>query len=147
MARKRQDPAPFSAPKGKSAEKNKQKGAQRHAEGMHGPKTRARILEQLESRDAESPSTPDRSHDEAGKHRLFERREQHDNADRNSEKNRLDRDITEHSHNRGNFQVRGGAASSRIAPRNPINPADPDTPDPGEKQAPPPKRVPGVGGS
>jgi len=140
MARKREDPAPFGAPKGKSAGKSKQKGAQRHAEGMHGPKTRARILEQLESGEPQPTPKPDRNHDETGKHRLFEGRVQHDEADRNSEKNRLDRDIREHGHNRENFQVRGGSASARIAPRNPINPGDPDAPTPGVKQAPPPNK-------
>lgn len=128
------------AKKGNSAAKGKQKGAQRHAEGMHGPKTRARILEQLESGQAESPPGPDRSHGVTGKHRLFERREQHDEADLNSEKNRLDRDIREHSHNRENFQVPGGSASSRAMPRNPINPGEPDAPTPGVEQAPPPNK-------
>ncbi|MGK2961735.1 MAG: hypothetical protein ACSLFK_06250 [Gemmatimonadaceae bacterium] len=141
MARKREDPAPFGGPKGKSARKSKQKGAQRHAEGMHGPKTRARVLEQLESGKPESAPKPDRKHDATGKHRLFERREQHDNADLNSEKNRLDRDIREHGHNRENFQVQGGAASARATPRNPINPSEPDAPTPGAKPAPPPTRV------
>jgi len=147
MADERQDPIPFTPPKGKGVEQGKQKGAQRHAEGMHGPKTRAHLLEQLESGPSGATETPDHSHDGEGKHRLFEGREQHDEADRNSDKNRLDRDIREHGHNRENFQVEGGSASSRAMPRNPINPGEPDAPTPGEPQADPPQRVPGVGGS
>ncbi|MGI9140678.1 MAG: hypothetical protein ACR2GJ_06190, partial [Gemmatimonadaceae bacterium] len=90
---------------------------------------------------------PDQSHAAEGKHRLFEGREQHDEADRNSDKNRLDRDIRDHGHNRENFQVPGGSASSRAMPRNPINPGEPDAPTAGQEQPPPPQRVPGVGGS
>ena len=37
-------------------------------------------------------------HDDAGKDRLFEGREQHDEADKNSEKNRLARDVDRHGH-------------------------------------------------
>jgi len=129
------------------AKKGKQKGAQQHPEGAHGDKARAHLIQELQSGKTESPRAPDTSHDEEGKHRLFEGREQHDEADRNSEKNRLDRDIREHDHNRENFQVEGGAASSRAMPRNPTNPGEPDAPTPGLEQPPPPKRVPGVGAS
>ena len=129
------------------AKRGKQQGAQRHPEGGHGEKTRAHLTEQLESGPSGTAKAPDRAHDTDGKHRLFEQREQHDEADENSEKNRLERDIREHGHNRENFQVRGGSASSRAMPRNPINPSEPDAPTPGEPQPPPPGRVPGVGGS
>jgi len=37
-------------------------------------------------------------HDDAGKDRLFEGREQHDEADKNSEKTRLARDVQRHRH-------------------------------------------------
>lgn len=37
-------------------------------------------------------------HDDVGKDRLFEGREQHDEADKNSEKNRLARDVQRHDH-------------------------------------------------
>ena len=37
-------------------------------------------------------------HDDVGKDRLFEGREQHDEADKNSEKNRLARDVERHGH-------------------------------------------------
>ena len=124
-----------------------QKGAQRHAEGTHGPKAREHFLEQLKSGERVDSGGGNAKHAADGKSRLFERREQHDEADRNSEKNRLDRDIREHGHNRENFQVRGGSASSRAMPRNPINPGEPDEPTPGNPQPPLPKRVPGIGGS
>ena len=37
-------------------------------------------------------------HDDAGRDRLFEGREQHDEADKNSEKTRLARDVDRHNH-------------------------------------------------
>ncbi|MEP7345752.1 MAG: hypothetical protein ABI877_10810 [Gemmatimonadaceae bacterium] len=39
-----------------------------------------------------------RRHDDAGKDRLFEAREQHDDAEKSSEKNRLARDVARHDH-------------------------------------------------
>jgi hypothetical protein len=147
MANDERDPVPFTPPRGKGATQRKQKGAQQHAEGMQGPKARAHLMEQLRSGPSGTAAQPDHSHGDEGKHRLFEGREQHDEADRNSEKNRLSRDIRDHGHNRENFQVPGGSASSRAMPRNPINPGEPDAPTPGVPQAPPPRRVPGVGAS
>jgi hypothetical protein len=61
-----------------------------HAEGQHGPETRARFVEQLH----ESPAKPPvaeriemarRKGGEAGKRRLVEDRQQHDEAEKNSE--------------------------------------------------------------
>ena len=37
-------------------------------------------------------------HDDSGRDRLFEGREQHDEAERNSEKTRLARDVERHGH-------------------------------------------------
>ena len=37
-------------------------------------------------------------HDDTGKDRLFENREQHDEAEKNSEKSRLAKDIARHDH-------------------------------------------------
>lgn len=37
-------------------------------------------------------------HDDAGKDRLFEGRQQHDDAEKNSEKTRLARDVARHDH-------------------------------------------------
>lgn len=144
MTDDQQDPIPFDPPTGK---RGKQKGAQQHADGMQGPKARAAFLEQLQSGTSQAPADAGHPHDSTGKQRLFEQREQHDEADKNSEKNRLDRDISEHGHNRDNFQVRGGAASSRAARRDHINPTEPDAPTPGPASSPSPTRVPGVGGS
>jgi hypothetical protein len=100
---------PRHEPGGKG--RNRQKGAQRHAEGQHGPKAHRAFMDQLKAGEEREARTDDRTtHDSgAGKHRLFEGRVQHDEADRNSEKNRLDRDISEHGHDRSEFQVRGGA--------------------------------------
>lgn len=39
-----------------------------------------------------------RQHDDAGKDRLFEGREQHDLAEKNSEKSRLAKDVAQHDH-------------------------------------------------
>ena len=81
-----------------------------------------------------------RKHDDTGRDRLFEGREQHDEADLNSEKNRLSRDINEHDHVRENFQVQGGAKNVRVESRHAINPGHPDEPQPGG-DAPRPERV------
>lgn len=69
-----------------------QKGAQTHAEGEHGTKAHARFIESLhESREPPAPEVGTESAE--GGHRLREDREQHDEADKNSEKNRLNRDV------------------------------------------------------
>jgi len=39
-----------------------------------------------------------RAHDDVGKDRLFEGRQQHDDAEKNSEKTRLSRDMDRHEH-------------------------------------------------
>jgi hypothetical protein len=77
-----------------------QKGPQDHAEGQHGAKTRSKILEQLHSgngavngnsaNDSERPKNL-AHHNSA--HRLFEERQQHDEAERNSEKTRHNREV------------------------------------------------------
>lgn len=117
--------------------RGKQKGAQAHPEGAHGEKTWQRLIEELQSR----PETNARHagvarHNPGAKSRLFSRREQHDEADLNSEKNRLDRDIREHRHIRENFQVRGGAESHPVMPRSHIDPEHPDAPNPGSTPSP-----------
>ena len=83
-----------------------QKGPQDHAEGQHGSKTHSKFLEQLHSAsngpksngsngDAPLPSEKHKAHHNAA-HRLFEAREQHDEAEKNSEKTRLNREIERH---------------------------------------------------
>ncbi len=66
----------------------RQKGAQTHAEGQHGKKAHSRFIETLHEGRApaeqELPAEP-----QEGRHRLREDRQQHDEADKNSEKNRL----------------------------------------------------------
>jgi hypothetical protein len=78
-----------------------QKGPQDHAEGQHGAKTRSKILEQLHSRNGNGAVDPNQNGLEPSKdlahhnaaHRLFEERQQHDEAEKNSEKTRLNREI------------------------------------------------------
>lgn len=67
---------------------------QDHAEGEHGAKTRARLLEQLHSGPHEEPAEERlaKSRKRAaynGKRRLVEDRQQHDEAEKNSERKRL----------------------------------------------------------
>ena len=68
-------------------DRGKMKGATQHAEGQHGERTHQRFIEQLH----ESPASDEdniiaRHRDE--KHRLATDREQHDEAEKNSERNR-----------------------------------------------------------
>ena len=115
--------------------RGKQKGAQAHAEGQHGEKTHTRLLEEIHAE-----GRPDRSDQEQldrekatqhpidGGHRLFQRgREQMDPADEQSEKSRLNVDVTHHDHERRNFQVKGGTASHPAMPRAHIDPEHPDS--------------------
>ena len=69
------------------------KGAQRHAEGSQGPTAREALREQLQSGAAGDPPARREHHDADARHRLADDREQHDDAELNSEKNRLDRDV------------------------------------------------------
>ncbi len=77
-----------------------QKGPQDHAEGQHGSKTRSKILEQLHSGSGTPPENSENglepqknlAHHNAAR-RLFEQRQQHDEAEKNSEKTRLNREI------------------------------------------------------
>ena len=86
----------------------RQQGATRHAPSQHGPKTRARQADIAHTTN-ERKRTPGpsydpeeiRAHDDKGKDRLFENRQQHDEADKNSEKTRLARDLDRHRHTAG----------------------------------------------
>ncbi len=69
----------------------RQKGAQRHAEGQHGSKAHSRFIESLHESRAPTASEVGAASLE-GAHRLNEDRQQHDEADKNSEKNRANRD-------------------------------------------------------
>ena len=116
------------------ADHGKMKGAQRHAEGEHGPATRARIRQEVQEPHAERGEPgpgqePRNAHEPDGTHRLFERREQHDPADVQSDKNRLMKDIARHDHERSNFAVPGGAAPHPKMPPEKIDPEHPDSRD------------------
>lgn len=118
----------------KRSERGEMKGAQRHAEGNHGPATRSRIREEAQTpapgRGEPGPQQEPRDeHPPDGTHRLFERREQHDPADEQSDKNRLVKDIERHDHERSNFAVPGGAASHPAMPPEHIDPEHPDARD------------------
>ena len=54
-------------------------------------------------------ANPDLNRD--GGHRLFENRTQHDEAEKNSEKNRMMIDAERHGHDREDFQIPGGRES------------------------------------
>jgi len=77
-----------------------QKGPQDHAEGQHGTKTHSKFLEQLHSRNGPPPEDTQNplelkshiAHHNAA-HRLFEERQQHDEAEKKSEKPRLHREV------------------------------------------------------
>lgn len=78
-----------------------QKGPQDHAEGQHGSKTHEKILEQLKNGNGATPEASANGLEPSKKspahhnsaHRLFEERQQHDEAEKNSEKTRLAREV------------------------------------------------------
>lgn len=91
-----------------------QQGAQVHAQGDHGAKTREFIRrEQIttKSRDVdEKGPTHDpaqiAAHDDIGKDRLFDARKQHDEAEKGSEKTRAARDMERHKHDSADVLLR-----------------------------------------
>ena len=91
---------------GKNKDNNgRQQGALDHPPSGQGEKTRARQAEIAnESAPLRGRTGPGhdeekiRAHDTTGHDRLFEGREQHDDADKNSEKTRLARDLDRHDH-------------------------------------------------
>jgi len=85
-----------------------QKGAQDHAEGQHGPKTEHRIVEELESGQHEEPCAENAPH--IGGHHLYEGRQQHDEAQKNSDKARLSKSLEDRHESRADYQVKGGDA-------------------------------------
>lgn len=98
--------------------KGNQKGAQTHAEGQQGSKTRQAFQEQINEHGGQEDETGQRAandpgrtaHGEAelhehllehgsdGAHRLVEGRKQHDEAERMSERNRQTIDRQRHDH-------------------------------------------------
>jgi hypothetical protein len=71
------------------------------AEGMHGPKTHSKLIKQLhsgppagsEEREGKMRANATEHPREEGHARLVERREQHDEADKKSDQNRLQKDV------------------------------------------------------
>ncbi len=85
--------------------------AKDHAQGSQGKKTKARQKEILHSGDQEKRDDQvdakgrDLTHGHEvgggppdGDHRLFEHRQQHDDAEKKSEKSRLAKDVDRHKH-------------------------------------------------
>jgi hypothetical protein len=79
-----------------------QKGPQDHAEGQHGSKTHSKFIEQLHSHANGPAAEPGAVVGHEPRHhiahhnaepRLFGDREQHDEAEKNSEKTRLHREL------------------------------------------------------
>lgn len=68
-------------------------GAQRHAEGQHGQKTHRRFIEQLQESSPGAHEAATEQRDIEGRHRLHQDREQHDEAEKNSEKVEAIREI------------------------------------------------------
>ena len=106
-----------AADKGGNGKGDGQGGPPAHAEGQHGSKSHQAFVEQLHSgksgrerEEKESLSEPRGSQDNPeGKHRIFEGRQQHDEADKNSEKNRLQKEIDRRDDlDRDDHQVPGG---------------------------------------
>lgn len=86
--------------------------------GQHGKSERAAHDPRADGSDADDHerliANPGPNND--GGHRLFENRTQHDEAEKNSEKNRRDIDMQRHDHDHEEFQGRGGHAGSPHAP-------------------------------
>ena len=100
--------------------KGVQQGAIHHQPDQHGDKTRERQAEiahsgSERSRVAVGPThNPNeiRSHDDRGRDRLFEGRQQHDEAEKNSEKTRLAKDRDRHNHDSNDELTQRNRASS-----------------------------------
>lgn len=134
-------------PKHSNDTRGEQKGAQTHNEGQYGPKAfeakRAEISDHTNARGTSERAENDpgaAANGEAdaherimanpelnadGRHRLFEGRKQHDEAEKNSEKNRRLIDVERHGHDPERFQIPGGRSSNAAAPRGDDGPTIP----------------------
>jgi hypothetical protein len=128
-------------PKHSNDPRGEQKGAQTHDEGQYGPKAYQAKWDEItdhsgsrktSERDQNDPAAggqkvagdaelheriianPEFNAD--GGHRLFENRKQHDEAEKNSEKNRRMIDVERHGHDASQFQIPGGRASHAAGP-------------------------------
>ncbi|HZF67424.1 MAG TPA: hypothetical protein VEZ47_05275 [Gemmatirosa sp.] len=130
-------------PKHSDDSRGEQKGAQAHAEGQHGPKAyearKAQISNkhddasdgaQLGPRAANDPRHQTNQSEAAqhertmhdpsardGRHELVENRLQHDEAEKNSEKNRLIIDAERHGHDPEGLQIPGGRETHPALPQ------------------------------
>lgn len=81
-----------------------QQGALEHAPSQQGQKTKSRQAEIANSGSQDRTQGPRHdgaeisAHDTTGRDRLFEDRQQHDEAEKNSEKTRMARDLDRHNH-------------------------------------------------
>ena len=109
-------------PKHSDDNRGEQKGAQAHAVGQHGAVTRSRLKEQINNNGASAAEqaadaeTAEAAAVRLGRHRIYEGRSQHDEADQNAEKNRLERDIDRFDLEREHFQVKGGRETHPALP-------------------------------
>lgn len=87
-----------------------QKGPQQHAEGQQGEKTHRRFTEQLNEGNVRERSEQE-VNAQPGGHRLQEDRQQHDEAEKNSEKNRLAIDADRGKADPDDHNLHGGADS------------------------------------
>lgn len=99
--------------------KGHQKGPQRHAEGQHGERTRAAFLDSIQHKqpgsnawDAAHRGQELSGYDEGG-HRLAERRAQHDEKEKNSENERMNRELERHGLPEGSTPRTKGSTRER----------------------------------
>ena len=130
-------------PKHSNDTRGEQKGAQQHDEGQYGPKAFQAKWEEItdhsgsRGQSERALSDPNRGGGEGdqqaaiheqelndpsmrdGRHRLFEERKQHDEADRAQVKNHLIADVEVHNHDRSKIQVPGGRTRHPKGPEKP----------------------------
>ena len=100
--------------------RGKQKGAQQHAEGQHGEKAHSHLVDEIQSEGRPERADVEQrdlrradEHPADGGHRLFEGRKQHDEAEKNSEKNRREIDVERHGHDPAALEPPGGQGGGR----------------------------------
>jgi hypothetical protein len=127
-------------PKHSNDRRGEQKGAQQHDEGQYGPKAFEAKFAEISKHDGSrgqserALSDPNRGggrgdqqaagHEQEmrdpsmrdGRHRLFEERKQHDEADRAQAKNHLIADVEVHNHDRSKIQMPHGRTRHPKAP-------------------------------
>jgi hypothetical protein len=123
-------------PKHSNDPRGEQKGAQEHAEGQHGAKAHQAFLDGISDHSRRNQPDPNdaalargdsaEEHERRmanptanrdGRHRLFENRVQHDEADRAAEHNRRAIDVERHHHDSEQFQITGGRETHPALPQ------------------------------